>query len=428
MSRAVPLGAPSLDGVEQGGSVVGVVVEVRRDADGVAAERYCHLPLVQALGEPGPIDGAPHPHPEQVAAAPARLLDPVSALAQGPGQLTGEPAAVLLDRGDGPLQDQLEARREHGQEHEVRAFADVVADGRRLVLVPVADELGERLAAAPGDPVLLDRRTLVEGGAVVGEPHRIRAEQPLVAGADEGIGADPLDVERQGPHRLRPVDDEQGAAVSGAFSDPLEVEQRAVGPVHVGHGDHGGAPVYPGQQPDVPLQGPAGAVPRRRLDRSQLETALGAQPAPDVDVAGKLLFEDDDVVAGRGRDVPGGVGQPVRRRRDDGHAVRVGNVDEPGEQAAKMVAVVEEIFGTDQMRRRPAVDTLNAGGADGGGERRHVRAVQVVYRGGQSELGALAGEHGVARKASPVGSACRPTYPPGVRTVPRRRRLAGRRH
>ena len=266
-----------------------------------------------------------------------------------------------------------------------------------------------------------------KAGPVVGQPHRVGAEQPLVAGADEGVGADALDVERQGPDRLRPVDDEQGAAVPGALADPLEVEEGAVGPVDVGHGDEGGAPVDAREQPDVPLQGPAGGVPRRRLDRAQLETALGAQAAPDVDVARELLLEDDDVVAARGGDVAGNVGQSVRYRGNDGHAVRVGSVDDPGEQAAQVVAVVEEVFRTDQVRGHPPVDTLYAGGANRGGERRHVRAVQVVGPGGQREVGALAGEHGVARKASPVGAACRPTDPPGVRTVPRCRRLAGRR-
>jgi len=42
---------PSLDGVEEGGGVVGVVVEVGGDADGVAAERHRDLPFAQALGE-----------------------------------------------------------------------------------------------------------------------------------------------------------------------------------------------------------------------------------------------------------------------------------------------------------------------------------------------------------------------------------------
>ena len=281
-----------------------------------------------------------------------------------------------------------------GSRGQVRALADVIADGGRLILVTVVHQIGERLAAASHDPVLLERRAILEGGSQVREPDRVWSEQPLVAGADQRVGLDMADIERQRADRLRPVDHQERVAFPGALAYVHEVEQRAVGPVDLRQGDDRRPMVDGREQARAPRDRPGAFGRRRRLDHLQLEPTLGAQTAPRVDVARKLLLDDDDVVAPLDGCVARDRGQPIRDRRDDRDAVGVGDVHEPGEETPYQVALLEEVGGADQVRGRPTVDAGNTRRAHGVGQRRHERAVQVVRPVGQGEPRFLARKHG----------------------------------
>ena len=326
-------------------------------------------------------------------AAPAVLLDPVAPLLQSLRQRAGKLGAVILNRRHGPVENQVERRRQHRQQCEIRPLADVESQRRRPVLVLILHQVGEHLAVAACEPSFFKRDAVVERGSVIGQSDRVGGQQPLVAGADQGVGANLRHIERKRADRLRPVDDQQRAALASPFADADEIEEGAVGPVDLRQRDHRRPGADRLQKTDVPRRRPAAVGPGRRRDHLQRQAALRAQPAPCVDVARKLFFHHHDVVTSRGGDVARHRGQSVGHRRNDGDAVGVGNVDEPRKELSHPRTFVEERRRAEQMRRCASIDASDAGGPDVARKRRHVGAVQIMQPLGQQESGLLAGEH-----------------------------------
>ena len=232
--------APAID-VDQRIQVAGIVVQMRRDADGPAAERYRHLACREIAAELRDVDTCRQAYAEQVSCAPARspparqprsrscsTAAPVRSTRCGSATVSGRHSIHLLERG-----------LEHRQQKEVRAFAHVEANGARLVIVAVVDQLVETFAAAAGDPVLFERRPVVEGRAVPRDAERVG---DLSATCSRRRSARRDGCGRHRTAALRspcvPSTIKRAPTARARAPDGVEVEPEAVGPMQ--RRQHGG--------------------------------------------------------------------------------------------------------------------------------------------------------------------------------------------
>ncbi len=144
-------------------------------------------------------------------------------------------------------EQELEGGDAGRHQREVGALAHIEAPRARLVALLVVDEPGEILGARAGDPALLERQALLALRGHVEIAQAVGAQEPLVAAADEEVGADFCHVEGQGAQRLGDVEDERRADGPAALADAGEVEEPAVGPAAMGQGGDG-HPLVQGRQ------------------------------------------------------------------------------------------------------------------------------------------------------------------------------------
>ena len=304
---------------------------MEREPDCAEARRDDHARVSQTRGD---LDAVPAREPgDDDARAPVVLrrrqdlgAEPLDA---GP-ELAGEGEVVRED----VLDPEVEQVVDRGRERRAGGVR------RRRVLEPprrARERDGRRverdrvLGRAPPDEGRVE--PLPELGAQVADARPRRRAEPLVAGRDDHVDAEPGGVERDDPGGLRRVEDERRPDGARELDQSGRVEPVARRVLDVAHADDGGALVH--DRGDR-LEGERRRVVERPR-QANLDAGVAGEPEPRVGDAGELEVGGDDVLPLPGLQPPRDLAERLGRVCDHRDVVRP-RAEEPRDRRPGNVA------------------------------------------------------------------------------------------
>ena len=187
----------------------------------------------------------------------------------------------------------------------------------------------------------------------------VGTEQPFIAGADQKVGLNPLEIKRQSANRLGTVHNKQRAHLAGSLSNLFQLKESAVCPVHTAQGYDGSLGIDGFEKSSVP------DCSRCGRSSGSVNPAQGCSHAltllqPGIDIARELFTGNHDVLFRCERQVVCRDTHPITDRGDEGDPLGRG-VYESGKHKAQFFGRIKKICGRNLGGRGFASQTVDTG-------------------------------------------------------------------